>query len=165
MRRVAVAQKQNSENSKANRIETMKGPAESGQSMMARLTPPTRNHGSGKTTCPGHFFAMTAGVMTCPKPAPHNESAAPPRPAVTAVGPHSHFGRVEDGRGRLDDLWSNPYTAKKRTVDPAQPPLLRQDARASLAERDLARETTQARLGRPGHRVTADPKPIREAGK
>ena len=41
----------------------------------------------------------------------------------------------------------------------------RQDARASLAERDLARETTQARLGRPGHRVTADPKPIREAGK
>jgi hypothetical protein len=64
-----------------------------------------------------------------------------------------------------DDLWSNPYTAKKRTVDPAQPPLLRQDARASLAERDLARETTQARLGRPGHRVTADPNPIREAGK
>jgi hypothetical protein len=64
-----------------------------------------------------------------------------------------------------DDLRSNPYTAKKRTVDPAQPPLLRQDARASLAERDLARETTQARLGRPDHRVTADPKPIREAGK
>jgi hypothetical protein len=29
----------------------------------------------------------------------------------------------------------------------------------------LARETTQARLGLPGHRVTADPKPIREAGK
>jgi hypothetical protein len=64
-----------------------------------------------------------------------------------------------------EDLRSNPYTAKKRTVDPAQPPLLRQDARASLAERDLARKTTQARLGRPGHRVTADPKPIREAGK
>jgi hypothetical protein len=40
-----------------------------------------------------------------------------------------------------DDLWSNPYPPKRELL------------------------TTQARLGRPGHRVTADPKPIREAGK
>src|SRR5438132_1625966 len=78
-----------------------------------------------------------------PRRAIDDEELGPPQATVTIGSGH-------------DDLRSNPYTAKKRTVDPAQPPLLRQDARASLAERDLARETTQARLGRPGHRVTAD---------